>query len=170
MRGFVDEEWQPISPGPSPGAYTSALPAGRGSSGLFFDVQFDVFDVQLPVSQRLRASLDALEIGILARRDRPGGSGLGFKAPRLFHLMPVLSRAFALSFELCRSSTVCQWFTSAAGSPRLPTQSPLSLGYQISQRDSRRGPAPLTGVPDHYGGSPTFLNCTSPSFRATLTR
>ena len=113
MRGFVDEEWQPISSGPSPGAYTSALPAGRGSSGLFFDVLFDVlfdvFDVQLPVSQRLRASLDALEIGILTRRDRPGGSGLDFKAMRLFHLMPVLSRAFTLSFELCRSSTVCQW-------------------------------------------------------------
>lgn len=114
MRGFVDEEWQPISSGPSPGAYTSALPAGRGSSGLFFDVLFDVlfdglFKVQLPVSQRLRASLDALEIGILTRRDRPGGSVLGFKATRFFHLMPVLSRAFTLSFELCRSSTVCQW-------------------------------------------------------------
>lgn len=109
MHGFVDQERQPISSGPSPGAYTSALPAGRGSSGLFFDVQFDVFDVQLPVSQRLRASLDALEIGILTRRDRPGGFYLDFKATRFFHLMPVLSRAFTLSFELCRSSTVCQW-------------------------------------------------------------
>ena len=39
--------------------------------------------------------------------------------------------------------------TSAAGCPRLPTQSPLSPGYQISQRDSRREPQPIeTGVPD----------------------
>ena len=102
-RGFVDEQRQPISSGPSPGAHTSALLAGMGFSGL------GLFDVQLPVSQRLRASLDALEIGILAWRDLPGGSVLVFKATRLFHLMPVLSRAFALSFKLCRSSTVCQW-------------------------------------------------------------
>ena len=120
-------------------------PAGwrRGSSGLFFDVLFDVFDVQLPVSQRLRASLDALEIGILTRRDRPGGSGLGFKATRFFHLMPVLSRAFTLSFELCRSSTVCQWSPPLQDvhACRPGVRSPLD--YQISQHDSRRGPPPL---------------------------
>ena len=99
----MDEKGQPISSGPSAGAYRSALPAGKSSSGLgLVDV------LQLPVSQRLRARLDPLEIGILAWRDLPSGSVLVFKPTRLFYLMPVLSRAFALSFKLCRSSTVCQ--------------------------------------------------------------